>query len=167
MHEAAQLFRPGLLAERPVVLSGPPRPEIETALSALGARTRTVEIGPDETAPADLGEVDALVVDTAAAFARAGATGDELGPLRAAADGAWLATRAVANAAWIEPQNAGGKVVYVAPRPGDGPHAAAARAALENLARTLSIEWARYGIRTPTITPGAGTTDADVAAVVA
>ena len=168
MHEATQLFRAGLLSERPVALAGPVRPAIESALGDLGARLRAVEIGPDEAAPADLGTVDALVVDTAAAFAQgAGAADGELDALRAAADAAWLAIRAVANAAWIEPQAAGGKVVLVAPRSGDGPHATAARAALENLARTLSIEWARYGIRTTTIAPGPATTDADVAATIA
>jgi hypothetical protein len=46
-----------------------------------------------------------------------------------------------------------GLIVLIAPPPGDA-HAAAARAGLENLARTLSIEWARYGIRPVTILPG-------------
>ena len=33
-------------------------------------------------------------------------------------------------------------------------HSAAARAAVENLSRTLSIEWARYGILVNAIAPG-------------
>jgi citronellol/citronellal dehydrogenase len=57
--------------------------------------------------------------------------------------------------------------VLLAPRPGDGTHAHAARAALENLSRTLSIEWSRYGIRTTTITPGPRTSDDEVAGIVA
>jgi hypothetical protein len=35
------------------------------------------------------------------------------------------------------------------------------------MARTLSIEWSRYGIRTTAVTPGAGTTAADLAGIVA
>jgi hypothetical protein len=45
-------------------------------------------------------------------------------------------------------------IVLLAPPPQDADHEAA-RAGLENLARTLSIEWARHGIRTVTILPGA------------
>ena len=48
-------------------------------------------------------------------------------------------------------------IVLIAPPPGD-PHHAAARAGLENLARTLSIEWARHRIRPVAILPGARTT---------
>ena len=60
----------------------------------------------------------------------------------------------------------GGKLVVLAPAPDAGPHAGAARAALENLARTLSIEWARHAIRTTTIAPGPRTRADDVAALV-
>ena len=45
-------------------------------------------------------------------------------------------------------------IVLIAPPPGDA-HAEAARAGLENMARTLSIEWARLGIRPVAIHPGA------------
>ena len=160
------IFRPGLLDGVSVALAGPVRPAVEAALAALGAETRALDLQSDEHAPPEAAGVHALVVDAAAWFKSAPGT-DELGPLRAAADNAWIATRAVANAAWIAPGEPGGKVVVVAPRSGDGAHAEAARAALENLARTLSIEWSRYGIRTTTITPGAQTTDEDVAGVVA
>ena len=61
----------------------------------------------------------------------------------------------------------GGKLVLLGPRPRDGAHAAALGAALENTARTLSIEWARYAIRTAAILPGDATTDDDVAKLVA
>jgi NAD(P)-dependent dehydrogenase (short-subunit alcohol dehydrogenase family) len=54
---------------------------------------------------------------------------------------------------------AGGKLLLVAPPPCDTA-ADAARAGIENLARTLSIEWARYGIRTVALLPG-GATDPD------
>ena len=46
-------------------------------------------------------------------------------------------------------------------------HARAARAGLENLARTTSIEWARYGITTVAITPGRDTTGDTLAALCA
>jgi hypothetical protein len=49
------------------------------------------------------------------------------------------------------PGEATGKVVLIAP-PGDaGPEGVAAAAGLENLSRTLSVEWARYGITTVTV----------------
>ena len=57
-------------------------------------------------------------------------------------------------------------IVLVAPPPRDA-HAEAARAGLENMARTLSIEWARRGIRPVAITPGATTSPAEVAELVA
>src|SRR5204863_4020 len=78
----------------------------------------------------------ALVVDAAALF---GDGGPEA--LRRALDATWTAVRATANAAFITAD--AGKVVLVGPRPTAGDHAVALRAALENLARVSSIEWAR------------------------
>ena len=43
----------------------------------------------------------------------------------------------------------------------------AARAGLENLARTLSIEWARHGIRTAALQPGRETDPDEVAELTA
>jgi hypothetical protein len=60
----------------------------------------------------------------------------------------------------------GGLVVLLAPRPGDA-HREAARSGLENLARTLSIEWARFGVRPVAILPGSATEAAEVAELVA
>jgi NAD(P)-dependent dehydrogenase (short-subunit alcohol dehydrogenase family) len=125
------------------------------------------------------GSIDVLVNDAAAAFAMSAPDGavdrgggvdpadpDGMGALRAALDGAWTATRAVANAAFI-PEGRGGKVISLAPRPDAGPRAQAARAGLENMARTLSIEWARFGVRTTAILPGTHTDPAEVAGLVA
>ena len=109
-----------------------------------------------------LGAVDTLVCDAAAPFAAAGGGVEGLG---AGLDGAWNATRAVANAVWIPGD--GGKLVLLGPRPRDGAHAGALGAALENTARTLSIEWARYAIRTTAVLPGDATSDEDVAQLVA
>jgi citronellol/citronellal dehydrogenase len=169
--DVLHLLRPGLLEGRTVALAGPARPQVAAALEALGAATPALDAdladeAATDAAAAGLAGADALVVDAAARFAGTDAGADELAPLRAAADGAWAATRAVANAVWIAPQRPG-KLVVLAPPPGAGPHAEAARAALENLSRTLSIEWARFQIRTTTITPGAATTPETVAALTA
>src|SRR4029077_11023856 len=91
--------------------------------------------------------VGTLVVDGAGIFAAAGA--GRVG-LRVCVEAAWCVTRALVNAAFI-PGGEGGRIVYVAPAPGAGAHAGAARAGLENLARTLSVEWARRGITAVTI----------------
>jgi citronellol/citronellal dehydrogenase len=80
-----------------------------------------------------------------------------------------VTVRTVATAAFI-PDERGGKVTLIAPPPAVGavaPSAAGVRAATENLARTLSIEWARHGIRTVAITPGPCTTDAELATLAA
>jgi hypothetical protein len=57
--------------------------------------------------------------------------------------------------------------VLLGPRPRDGAHAGALGAALENTARTLSIEWARHAIRTAAVLPGDATSDDDVAGLIA
>jgi citronellol/citronellal dehydrogenase len=163
---APPLLRPGLLDGRVVAFAGPARPT--AALCAeLGAATPPLEADLlDEDAVgagvAALGPVETLVCDAAAPFA---AAGGGLGGLRTAIDGAWNVTRAVVNAA-MRPAG-GGKVVLLAPRPGDGAHAGALRAALENTARTLSIEWARYAIRPTAVLPGDATPDDDVARLIA
>jgi NAD(P)-dependent dehydrogenase (short-subunit alcohol dehydrogenase family) len=63
--------------------------------------------------------------------------------------GTWLMTHAVATKAMI-PQGEG-KVLSVTLSPHHGMpgmvHSGAARAAVENMMRTLSVEWARFGIR--------------------
>ena len=100
------------------------------------------------------GGVDVLVVDAAALFASA----HGVDAVRAALDGAWAA---------IQPEAEGAKLILLlAPPPGDA-HAEAARAGLENLARTLSIEWARLGIRPVAIHPGTATPAEEVAELAA
>lgn len=70
--------------------------------------------------------------------------------------GTWLMTHAAATKAFI-PQG-GGKVVSVTISPHHGmpgmAHSGAARAGVENLTRTLSVEWARHGIRLVAIAAG-------------
>ena len=60
----------------------------------------------------------------------------------------------------------GGQILLLAPLPGDA-HAQAARAGIENLARTLSIEWARFAVRPVAILPGAETPPRTVAELAA
>ena len=77
--------------------------------------------------------------------------------IRLNVEGTWLVTHAVATKAMI-PSGRGGKVFSVTLSPHNGmpgmAHSGAARAAVENLMRTLSIEWARFGIRLLAIAPG-------------
>jgi NAD(P)-dependent dehydrogenase (short-subunit alcohol dehydrogenase family) len=141
------VLRPELLAGRTVALVGE-APVVRRRLSDLGAAVVA-------QAPAD-----AIVYDAAAAFGDGGQAG-----LRDATSCGWTAIRDVANDTLI-PDNRGGKVVVIAPRPDAGAFARAARAALENLARTLSVEWARYGITATVITPGTDTTDDQLAETV-
>ena len=79
-------------------------------------------------------------------------------------------TRAVVNHAFLpvdEPSPPTRRIVYVAPAPDAGEQADAARAGLENLSRTLSIEWARHQITPVTIAPGESTSAGEVAALTA
>jgi citronellol/citronellal dehydrogenase len=78
-------------------------------------------------------------------------------------EGTWLMTHAVATKAMI-PESRGGKVVNVTLSPHHGlpamAHSSAARAAVENLTRVLSIEWARFGIKLTAVAAGHFRTDA-------
>jgi hypothetical protein len=103
--------------------------------------TRLVELGADVSSEAP----DVLVF--------AGGAG-----VPAVLDEAWDAIRAVLHDGLL--------IVLVAPPPGDA-HAEAARAGLENMARTLSIEWAGRGIRPVAIAPGRATSPAEIAELVA
>ncbi len=127
---------------------------------------------------ADAGGFQLLVFDGASLFARAGGDGPGGGgtagggtaggrtALQACLDASWNVTRVLANRAFL-PDARGGRIVYLAPPPDVGEHADAARAGLENLARTLSIEWARHGITAVAIVPGAGAPPAAMAGEVA
>jgi citronellol/citronellal dehydrogenase len=76
--------------------------------------------------------------------------------MRLNVEGTWLMTHAAATKAMIPA--GGGKVVSITLSPHNGlpgmAHSSAARAAVENLMRVLSIEWARHGIRLNAIAPG-------------
>jgi NAD(P)-dependent dehydrogenase (short-subunit alcohol dehydrogenase family) len=103
--------------------------------------------------------IDMLVFDGSGLFASGG--------LRACMDIAWDATRAVVNLGFLGDESSlpTRRIVYLAPPPGAGERADAARAGLENLARTLSVEWARHEITTVTIALGDTTTPGEAAAL--
>ena len=156
------LLRPGLLDGVAVCVAGAGgyAGTVAAAESRLGAAVSRVLLDPageEEPSLDEVRAVDQLVWDGAGAFGEGG----DVAAVRAALDGGWLAIRPVANRDFI-PDGRGGRIVLLAPLPGDA-HAAAARAGLENLARTLSIEWSRFGIRTVAIVPGAATTPETVA----
>ncbi|MGO9320859.1 MAG: SDR family oxidoreductase [Solirubrobacteraceae bacterium] len=163
---------------------------VRGACAGLGARVCECELSLDvsdghdeaaieraaedavERALAGGGSIESLVVDSASVFARGGDSGGADGPggdareaLRVCLDSSWSVTRAVAGGAFL-PDGRGGRIVYLAPPADGGEHADAARAGLENLARTLSIEWARHGVTTVAIAPGVATAG-EVAALTA
>jgi citronellol/citronellal dehydrogenase len=82
--------------------------------------------------------------------------------IRLNVEGTWLMTHAVATKAMIpagrDGTPRGGKIVNVTLSPHHGlpgmAHSSAARAAVENLTRVLSIEWARFGVRLTAVAPG-------------
>jgi citronellol/citronellal dehydrogenase len=82
--------------------------------------------------------------------------------IRLNVEGTWLMTHAVATKAMI-PESRGGKIVNVTLSPHHGlpamAHSSAARAAVENLTRVLSIEWARFGIKLTAVAAGHFETD--------
>jgi D-arabinose 1-dehydrogenase-like Zn-dependent alcohol dehydrogenase len=151
------ILRDGVLAGTAVVVAG--AGELGTAVreraATLGATVASRDVDPWGEELAFEGAADVLVFDGAAVAAEG---------VQAALDGAWLALRPVARAAMIE--HGGGRIVLLAPRPG-GAVEEAARAGLENLARTLSVEWARFAVRPVAILPGTATSPAEVAERVA
>jgi hypothetical protein len=159
-------FRAGLLEGRRLVLAGGVAAGTESQLRSLGAWTESMpdQVAGDEGAAGEwVGErtpLHGLVLDAGPAFGSGGQRG-----LTRSLRLAWIATRAAATGALI-PAADPAKVTLIAPAPDAGPHAQAARAGLENLARTLSVEWARFAITTVAVCPGPATADGDVAALV-
>lgn len=169
------VLRPGILDGLKVCVVGDGAAERERA-AALGARVVTIDgdLADEDAvqlAVGALGPIDVLVVDAASAFVEAGGG---MPGLRVSVDDAWNVVRAVATASWIpaedaedEAAKAGGKVILVAPIDAAGEHASAVGAALENAARTLSVEWARFGIRITAIRPREGAATDERAELVA
>jgi len=160
------LLRDGLLDGRRIALSAAGRPELGERLRALGADPVEVAALPElddasaEAWFAERGPWHGVVLDAAGAFADGGREG-----LRSALDAVWAAVRAGAVAGLIA-AGEGGPIILIAPVD-DRPFATAVRDALENLARTLSIEWARYGITVTAVCPGPRTAPTEIATLVA
>lgn len=132
--------------------------------------------GSCEALPCDIREEDQVEALVTAVLARHGridllvnnAGGQYLTPaeditpkgfrtvMRLNVEGTWLMSHAVATRAMIPA--GGGKIVNVTLSPHHGlpgmAHSSAARAAVENLTRVLSIEWARHGILLTAIAAG-------------
>ncbi len=119
---------------------------------------RLVALGATVVPAADAGTPDALVCD--------------VGSLEAL-DEAWPVIQSVVADSMIPagapPDGATRKVLLIGPRPGGTGASSSepARAALENLARTLSVEWARFSIVAAMVAPGEHTTDEQVATLAA
>lgn len=171
--DVSELLRPDLLAGISMLLTRPAAPgearggfasAIGAACAGLGGHVREHELKVGKHAEAQDSElddeldhaleqtstVDVLAIDAAGLFAAAtahahgaGAADPARAALRACVDTSWNVTRAVAARAFLA-GGRGGRIVYVAPASDAGQLADAARAGLENLARTLSIEWARH-----------------------
>jgi citronellol/citronellal dehydrogenase len=111
------------------------------------------------------GQVDLLVNNAGGQFL---APAESITPkgfrtvIRLNVEGTWLLTHAVATKAMI-PSGRGGKVFSVTLSPHNGmpgmAHSGAARAAVENLMRTLAVEWARFDIRLLALAAGQFATD--------
>ena len=176
------LLRPGLLdGVRAVLATAESAPDVEASLAVTTER-RLAELGavvgrcsltpsPDpggdeetQALAADAlstsGGAEVLVLDGSALYRAA----DGEHALLACMQASWDVTRAVANEAMLERD--GGLVVALAPPPSAGEHAEAARAGLENLARTLSIEWARFSTRAVCVAPGDATPAGQIAELV-
>jgi NAD(P)-dependent dehydrogenase (short-subunit alcohol dehydrogenase family) len=161
------LLRAELLRGRRIALAGGPNEPLASELTGLGAEVEPLPLaglGEDEERVGEWARahlpLHALVYRAADTF---GSGGDQA--LTASLDAAWRAVREVAVGALIEAEHPG-KVVLVAPSPATGPLAEAAAAGLENLARTLSVEWARYQVTAVMVAPGVSS-EAELATLIA
>jgi NAD(P)-dependent dehydrogenase (short-subunit alcohol dehydrogenase family) len=151
------ILREGLLEGRVVALGGAGGGGVGDggvgdALRGLGARVETVPVldGADEERVGEWARSQAPL--HALVYVESGFD-DVLA-------GAWAAVREVAAGTLI-PSEQGGKIVLVAPADD-----AVVAAALENLARTLSVEWARFGVTVVAVAPGPHARPRDVDEVV-
>ncbi|WP_100500150.1 SDR family NAD(P)-dependent oxidoreductase [Geodermatophilus chilensis] len=117
-----------------------------------------------DQALAAYGRVDVLVNNAGGQF-QAPAEEISVGGWRAvhrlSVEAVWNVTREVATRSMIP--NRRGLIVFMAFSPRRGipgmVHATAARAAVENLACGLALEWSRYGIRSVAVAPGSIVTE--------
>jgi citronellol/citronellal dehydrogenase len=151
-----------------------PLEDVRDELEAAGARCLAVPTDVRELEQVEalvdavlerFGRIDVLVNNAGGQFV---ATPEDISPKgwravhRLNVDAVWDLTRTVATRSMIP--NMGGLVVFIGFSPRRGVpfmvHSAAARAALENLAGGLAIEWSRYRIRAVCVATGAVDTEA-------
>jgi citronellol/citronellal dehydrogenase len=162
------------LGAQVVVCGRRPEPLEETAGLADGGRCEAVpcDIREEEQVAALVdgvlerhGRCDVLVNNAGGQYM---SPAEEVTPkgfrtvMRLNVEGTWLMSHTVATRAMI-PDARGGKILNVTLSPHNGlpgmAHSSAARAAVENLTRVLSIEWARFGIRLTALAAGHFATD--------
>jgi len=145
-----------------------PLEETREAIEALGGRADAVAADIRDAEQVDSlvdgllerhGRLDLLVNNAGGQFMAPAETISAKGfrtVIELNVQGTWNMTHAAATKAFI-PQE-GGKVVSITLSPHNGmpgmAHSGAARAAVENMMRTLSVEWSRFGIRLCAIAPG-------------
>jgi len=181
-----ELLRPGLLEDVSIMLAAAPSPPEERLASAIGEACAALGASFVRW-PLDAGEqalaeklrggetVDLLVLDAGSAFvaATAGELGGQASPRAALArcmQLSWEVTRTLASACIGSARAT--RIVLIAPAASACEtelelYARAARAGLENLARTLSIEWSRHAITTLAIAPAPDTDAGELAALCA
>src|ERR671911_395629 len=157
------------LGARVVVCGRRAEPLEETAAAAKGGRVEALVCDIREEEQVDgfvssvlegHGRIDLLVNNAGGQYMT---PAEDITPkgfrtvIRLNVEGTWLMSHAVATRAMI-PEARGGKIVNVTLSPHHGlpgmAHSSAARAAVENLTRVLSIEWARFGIRLTALAAG-------------
>ena len=146
------------------------RAEIEAVGGACLALVGDVREGDDVARVVDaalerFGGIDVLVNNAGGQFTAAAELISDNGwhaVQRLAVDAAWRVTRTVAERSMI-PAGRGGLVVFLGFSPTRGipgfAHAAAARAAVSNLASGLALEWSRHRVRTVCVAPGSIATE--------
>src|SRR2546423_3652115 len=159
---------------RVVVAGRRPEPLEETAAQCEGERCEAVvcDIREEDQVNALVdgvlerhGRIDTLVNNAGGQYM---SPAEDLTPkgfdtvVRRTRGGTWLMTHAVATRAMIPA--GGGKIVNVTLSPHHGlpamAHSSSARAAVENMTRVLSIEWARFQIKLTAIAAGHFETEA-------
>jgi NAD(P)-dependent dehydrogenase (short-subunit alcohol dehydrogenase family) len=157
-------LRENLLMGRRIALGGDVGGVLRDAVVRLGGHVEPLNVAALADHEEHVGDwardrapIDALVYPLAGDFAAGGVSG-----LCTALEAAWVATREVANGAMIGSERAG-KLLLIAPGAHAGPFAQAAAAGLENLVRTVSVEWARYRLSSVLIAPGERTSEAEIA----
>lgn len=158
-------FKSDLLAGRRVLLAGAGM--VDDWRGAIVEHLEDPAVFNDEAAAASVaafaersGGLEAVVIDTASIFGAGGTEG-----MAASLDASWTFARAAATAGMIE--RGGGTIVFVAPEPAPGDLPAIAVAdGLENAARALSVEWARFNVRVVAVCPRVGALRPDIADLV-